>query len=195
MADLQLAPTRERSVVPAVLIAVVALSAIAAAVFWFNPHRVADLQVTAVQTFAPHTELKALAERAKPGGMRVLDGASSTSEDDLYLVATVSLADRLRLPIYLSGVTAKATFSDGTQAQARALAAPDLQRIEAIFPALAPLASSPIQDDEEIDPGKTRVGTVVLLFPGRSAEVWKSKRDATLTVELRNQEPQTSRLP
>ena len=195
MADLQLAPFRERSVVPALVIALVALSGIAAAVFWFNPHKVADLQVTAVQTFAPHTELKALTERAKPGGMRVLDGASSTSEDDLYLVATVSFTDRLRLPVYLSGVTAKATLSDGTQAQARFLSASDLQRIKAIFPALAPLVSNPIQDDEEIDPSKTRVGSVVLLFPGQSAESWKRKREATLTVALRNQEPQTSRLP
>ncbi|MGI4830937.1 MAG: hypothetical protein ACRYFU_22520 [Janthinobacterium lividum] len=194
MADLQLAPARERSVLPAVLIALLVLSAVAAAVFWFNPHRVSDLHVMEVQTFAPHTEMKSLAPSSKTS-MRVLDGAVSSSEDNLYVVATMNFTDRLRIPIYVSGVTAVVTFADGTQTQARMIAEPDLKRLEAIFPALVPLAANPILDEDQIDPGTTRVGTVVLLFPGQTAEAWNKKRDAKLTVELRNQEPQTARLP
>ena len=44
MSDLQIAPPREKSVLPALLIALLVLAAIAWAVFWFNPHRVADLR-------------------------------------------------------------------------------------------------------------------------------------------------------
>lgn len=194
MADLQLAPARERSALPAFLIALLVLSVVAAAVFWFNPHKVADLRVMDVQTFAPHTEMKSLAPSAKKS-MRVLGEAVSASEDNLYVVATISFMDRLRIPIYLSGVTAHVSFADGTQTQARMIAEPDLKRLQTIFPDLAPLSANPIVDDEEIAPGATRVGTVVLLFPGQTAESWRKKGDATLTVALRNQEPQTTRLP
>ena len=194
MAELRLAPARERSVVPALLFALLVLSAIAAAVFWFSPHRVADLHVMDVQTFAPHTETKSLGASMQ-GGMRVLDGASTTGEDNLYLVATVNFTDRLRIPIYLTGVVAQVTFADGTQAEARMISAPDLQRLGGIFPALAPLAGNPILDGDEIDPGTTRVGTVVLPFPGRTTAAWKAKRNATITIDLRNQGPQSAPLP
>ena len=191
MADLQLAPPPEKSVVPAALIAVLVLAVIAAAVFWFNPHKVADLRVTQVQTFAPHTENKALTG-GKTGGMRVLNGLAFTAEDDLYVVATVSFTDRLRIPLYLTGALADVTFADGTQAQAHMMAPGDVQRLGMIFPAITPLAVKPIADDEEIDPGVTRVGTIVLPFPGKAADAWKTKRSATLTLELRNQDGQTA---
>ncbi len=195
MSELQIAPARERNVLPAVLIALLLLCAVAFAVFYFNPHKVADLSVTGVQTFAPHTETKAL-DVGRVRGMRVLgNGTQTVAEDDLYVVATVSFTDRLRIPIYLMGGTADVTFADGTELQPRMLAVSDVERLKKIFPALASLTQNPLGDDEELDPGKTRVATVVLPIPGRDAAAWKSKRSATLTLELRNQGAQTVRLP
>ena len=194
MSDLQIAPPRDSSVIPVVLIALLVLGAIAWAVFRFNPRKVADLQVTNVQTFAPHTEVQGLASAAPKGGMRVLNGATYTAEDDLYVVATVSFTDRLRLPIFLYGATANVTFADGTEAQTRMLSVHDVSRLAEIFPAIGSMVNNPLSDDEEIDPGKTRVGTLVLPFPGQTADAWSKKREATLTLQLRNQDPQTARL-
>lgn len=195
MADLQIAPAREKSALPAVLIALLVLAAAAFAVFYFNPHKVADLSVSGVQTFAPHTETKTLETGRSVSGMRVLGNAQTVAEDDLYVVATVSFTDRLRIPIFLTGGTADVTFADGTEVQPRMLPVSDVERLKKIFPALAPLTQNPLADDEELEPGKTRVATVVLPIPGRDAAAWKSKRGATLTLELRNQTAQTVPLP
>ena len=195
MADLQLAPAPERSALPAVLIALVVLAAIAAAVFYFNPHKTADLTVSQTQTFAPHTELAAM-KGAAAHGMRVLGEAGAGGEDNLYVVATVNLTDRLRLPLFVSGATAHIVFGDGSQADVRTIAASDLKRLQTIFPPLTPLTTHPIADGDEIDPGQTKTGTLVLLFPGRTADAWKTKKPgSTVTVELRNQGPQTAPLP
>ncbi len=194
MADLQIAPPREKNVLPAILIALLVLGIVAFAVFYFNPHKVADLRVADVQTFAPHTEMKSL-ETGRTGGMRVLGGKEVTAEDDLYVIATLNFTDRLRLPLYLEGATAHATFADGSEAQAQMIPVMNIKRLEGIFPAIAPLVANPIADDEEIDPQKTRVGVMVFAFPNRDAAAWKGKRDATITLELRDQGPQTTRLP
>ena len=195
MADLQLAPAPERSALPAVLIALVVLAAIAVGVFYFNPHKTADLAVAGTQTFAPHTELTAMKGTASHG-MRVLGEAGAGGEDNLYVIATVRLTDRLRLPIFVSGATAHAVFADGSQADVRTVAASDLKRLQAIFPSLAPLTANPIADGDEVDPSQTKTGTLVLLFPGRTADAWKTKKPgSTVTVELRNQGPQTAPLP
>ena len=195
MADLQFAPPRERSVLPAILIALAVLAIAAFAVFYFNPHKVADLKVEGVQLYAPHIETQQLQTGRDAGGMRVLNGQQTVAEDDLYVVATVSFTDRLRIPLYLMGATAVVTFADGSQIQTRILPVSDVERLSKIFPAIAPLAINPIADDEQIDPGKTRTGTMVLPIPGRDAAAWQSKREAVLTIELRNQGAQTVRLP
>ncbi len=195
MADLQIAPAPERSALPAVLIALVILAAIAAGVFYFNPHKTADLAVAETQTFAPHTEMTAM-KGAQAHGMRVIGGVGAGSEDNLYVVATVNLTDRLRLPIFVSGATAHVAFADGSQADVRTIAASDLKRLQTIFPALAPLTANPIADGDEVDPSQTKTGTLVLLFPGRTADAWKTKKPgSTVTIELRNQGPQTAPLP
>lgn len=195
MADLQIAPPREKNVLPAILIALVVLGVVAFAVFYFNPHKVADLSVADVQIFAPHTETKALSMGRGAGGMRVLGGKEVTAEDDLYVVTTVNFTDRLRLPLYLVGSTLHVTFADGTEAQAQMIPVMNIERLKKIFPAIEPMVVKPVADDEEVDPSKTRVGSFVFAFPSRDAAAWKSKREATITLELRDQGAQTSRLP
>ncbi len=194
MSDLQFASARDKSVIPALLIAGLVLALIAAAVFWFNPHKVAELKVAGVRTFAPHTEVQGLAP-AGSHNMRVIGEANSTPEDDLYVFATIHFTDKLRMPIYLAGIAAHATFADGTQADAQMIPASKLKRLEAIFPAITPLADKPINGDEQVAPQNTLTGTVILLFPGQTADAWAKKRNATLTLELQDQNPETTPLP
>ncbi len=195
MADLQIAPPRPRSILPAILIAVLVLAAVAWAVFHFSPDRVADLKVTTVQTFTPHTTMGSLQSKVR-GNMRVLnESTADAGEDDVYVVATVSITDRLRIPIFLEGTQAHVTLADGQQLEPRVIFGDTLKRLASIFPALAPKVANPLALDDQVDPGQTRTGTVVFLLPGVTPDLWAKRKAASVSVLLRNQKPQTTNLP
>lgn len=190
MSDLQIVPEREKSVLPAVLIALLVLAIIAVAVFYFNPHKVAEVTVQQTQIYAPHTEYAQLKTK-NTGNMRVVGPDATSSEDNLYVVATVNVTDRLRLPIFVNGVTAHVVFADGSQVDSEAIPAGDVKRLQTIFPGIAPMIGQPLEDMAQFDPGKVQTGTYVFGFAGQTAQAWQSKRSASITLELRNQEPQT----
>lgn len=194
MADLQIAPPRTAGSSAPILIAVLVLAAIAAAIFYFNPHKVADLKVSKVDTFSPHTTFEAMDGPSAPG-THVIGGATTSSEDDLYVVATTSLTDHLRLPLFITGAVAHITLADGSELEENMLSSADLTRLGLIFPAITRLTQDSIRDGDEVAPGQTRTGTIVIPLAGRTAAAWTSKKAATLTIQLRNQEPQTTRLP
>ena len=195
MTDLQLAPPRPRSLLPAILIAILALALVAWAVFRFNPDHVADLKVTQLQTFAPHTDIKALESKVH-SNMRVLSQSTAAAgEDDMYVIATVSITDRLRMPIFLEGTQAHVTLADGSQLEPRIIFGDTLKRLQSIFPALRPMVADPLALDDQVDPGQTRTGSVVFLMPAITPEIWAKRRSAAITVNLRNQGPQTVKLP
>ena len=195
MADLQIAPARQSNSAPALILSFLALAAVAAAIFYFNPHKVSELKVTSVDTYTPHTTFGALDGPTPTNGMHVLGTPTTSTETNLYVIAHVSMTDKLRLPIFISGAIAHATLADGTQLESNLLSAVDLKRLEVIFPDIGKHAADPITDGDEIAPGQTRIGTLVLPFPGQTADVWQSKKIATLTLDLRNQGPQTTALP
>jgi hypothetical protein len=194
MSDLQIAPPREGNNTIPILIAVAVLAAIAAAIFYFNPHKVADLKVTKVDTFAPHTTFEAMEGPSAPG-THVIGAPTSSAEDDLYVIASTTITDHLRLPLFITGVVVNVTMADGSQLEENMLSAGDLKRLEVLFPAITQKAGNPIQDGDEVAPGQTVTGSVVIQLSGKTLAEWNSKKAATLTVQLRNQEPQTTRLP
>lgn len=195
MADLQIAPARDSSNAPAIIIALVVLATIAAAIFYFNPHKISELKVTKVDVYAPKTTFGSLDAPSGTNGTHVLDAPTTTTENDLYVIAHVSMTDKLRLPIYLSGAVAHAKFADGTETDSYLLSGSDLRRLAVIFPSLRQQAQNPIADGDAIQPGQTLSGTLVLPFPGQTADAWQNKKNATLTIQLRNQGPQTTTMP
>ncbi len=194
---LQTAPARERGVLPALVIAAVVLAAAAAAIFYFNPHSTAELAVTHVDTFAPQTTFGAMegAAGAPAAGTHVLEAPTTSTENDLYVVATVKMTDKLRLPLFLTGAVAHVTLADGAETEITALSAADVKRLEVIFPALGKQVTHPFEDGTEVDPQQTLNAQVVLPLPGQTAAAWAGKKSATLTITLRNQGPQTTQLP
>lgn len=181
----------ERGPLTAVVIAFVVLALIAAAVFLFNPHKVAEVSVSKVDLFSPHTQFAA---SPGSGSMKVL-GETAQSEDDLYVVAHTSFNNKLRIPVFLFGWTATVTFADGTTQDATIVPAQQLARLGQMFPQLPPLISNPFHDGDEIAPNTTATGDFVLLFPNTTQDQWNKKRSAAMTIELRNQEAQTVKLP
>ncbi len=194
MADLKIAPARESGNAPALILSLLILAAVAAAIFYFNPHKVSELKVTNVDIYAPRTTFGAL-DGSTPNGMHVLDAPTTSTENDLYIIAHVSLTDKLRLPLFITGATAHVKLGDGSDLEANLLSASDLKRLAVIFPSLRQRASNPISDGDEIAPGETRIGTMVLPFPGQTEDAWHNKKAGTLTIQLRNQGPQTTTLP
>jgi len=185
-----MAESSDRGPLTAVVIAFVVLAIITAAVFLFNPHKIAEISVSKVDLYAPHTEFA-----ASQGSTHVV-GETGQSEDDLYVVAHVNITDKLRLPLFLFGWTATVTFSDGTTQDATVVPPQQLPRLSQIFPQLAGLAATqPFHDGDEIAPGTTSAGSFILLFPNTTQDQWNKKRSAALTIELRNQEAQTVKLP
>jgi hypothetical protein len=104
--ELNLGPAEDHKVLPYVLIALVVIAAIVAAVFWLNAHKTAELTVTHEDLFAPHTVYKPV-----PGAGNLI-GAPGAIEDDLYVVATLRMTDKLRIPLFLDGMGATMTDAD-----------------------------------------------------------------------------------
>ena len=180
--DLQIAPPPDDNpIIPKLVIAGIVMILIGVAVYMLNPRKTAVITVQKTELFAPHTEFKQM-----PGSGQII-GAQAESEDNVYVVATVSITDKLRLPIFLDSVSATMTTDTGST-QATNVAPLDLPRLEQIFPQITPLVSSPavppLQFQDAVSPGATRVGIVVFLFPQISAKAWAAKKSATLTVNF-----------
>lgn len=193
--DLQIAPPPDQNnPVPKFLIASLVMIVAGLAVYMLNPRKTAEMTVQKVEIFAPHTQMKAMA-----GDNQVI-GTPAAAEDDLYVVATVQVIDKLRLPIFLDSYSATMTTAEGATVDATIVAADYLPRVEATFPAILPLvsppAAPPIHFEDSVAAKSTRVGTVVLLFPQISAKAWQAKKSATLTMNLAHDAaPLTAPLP
>lgn len=191
--DLQIAPPEDDSN-PIVkwAIAGVAMVVIALAVFFLNPRKTAEVTVQKLDFYAPPAV-------APPVDTVMYPGATKPAEDDLYVVATVAITDKLRLPIAAGGPGVTLVLADGTSVDGQFISAADLPRLQQEFPALTPLVSkpdaTPIGLGEMIAPGATRTGVMVLFFPEVKAEAWQTKKSATLTVNIDREKPVTVALP
>jgi hypothetical protein len=76
----------------------------------------------------------------------------------------------------------------------RAVEKQELDNLYMTFPALKPLASSPLVRETLIDPGHTAEGMILLHFPV-SEEVWNSRRSAVLHIDLYHQGPISITIP
>lgn len=181
--NLQLAtPSDTNRLFSKLAIAAVAMCAVGAAVYFLNPRKTAEVRVQKVEIFAPHTEFKPM-----PGSEHVM-GTPSSSEDDVYAVVTLHLEDKLGLPLFIQSTSATMTTKEGATVEATVISALDLAKLEQTFPQIVSMVSPPeappLQFQDSIAPGATRVGTVVLLFPQTTEQVWRAKGACTLTIHL-----------
>ncbi len=173
----------------AVVLAFIIMVVVAVTVYLVIPHKITALSVSKVDVFAPHTEFK-----ASQGSMQVV-GEPGQSEDDLYVVAHINITDRLNQRVFISGWSATVMFKDGSTEDSTLVARSELPRLEQIFPQVATLATDPIGDGDELDPGVTKSGSVVLLFPNTTQDKWNTKTSAVLTIDLHEHVAQTVKLP
>jgi hypothetical protein len=184
-----LIPSRSR--LPAILIAAGVLLAGAIAVFYFNPHETADVSVTRVQLYSAHTSTKAVNSNVDKHIM----GAAAEAQDDLYVLLTVKVSDKLRLPLFIKDETAVLTAPDHTVTEVSALSKQELANLYTTFPDIQKLASAPLARDTQISPGQSVEGMVLLHFPYAKEDAWTKRESATLTLDLFHQSPQTITIP
>jgi hypothetical protein len=185
MADLNFSqPERPNFLVPA-LIAVGVLGAVFALVFTLNPHRVADLAVTHIEVLPTHTVL---------GSPSNLVGAQQAAEDEFYVLTTIRIDDKLRLPLFIKDLTGTLTTADGSVVTTSAVEENDLPNLYSTFPALKPLASTPLLRETEIPPGQHAEGMVLLHFPVDQT-TWDQHKSAIVTIDLYHQDPITVEIP
>lgn len=184
MPDLQLVQPVRRNLLAPVLIAFVVLGIAIALVIRFTPHRIADLTITKTIVHPTHTVFKSDS----------LVVGSNKVDDELYVLTTLRVQDRLNLPLFLKDFTATLTTQDGQQYTTSAAEKPDLDSIYASFPALRPLASAPLLRETLVSPGESAEGMILLHFPVTLAD-WNQRKVAVLHVDLYHQGPLSVTIP
>src|SRR5882757_5294805 len=176
VSDLKFAQPARRNLLAPVLLAFLILGIVLALLLRFTPHRTADLAITRTTVYPTHTVFKSDS----------IIVANQHAEDALYVLTTLRMDDRLRLPLFLKDVTATLTTAEGEEITTSAIEKLDLENVYASFPGLKPLASEPLLRDTMISPGQSAEGMILLHFPV-TKEVWDHRRTAVLNVDLYHQ--------
>jgi hypothetical protein len=176
VSDLKFAQPARRNLLAPVLLAFLILGIVLALVLRFTPHKTADLTITRTTLYPIHTVFKS----------DTIVVANQHAEDDLYVLTTLRIDDRLHLPLFLKDFTATLTTAEGEEITTSAIEQRDLDNVYTSFPALKPLASEPLLRDTMISPGQSAEGMILLRFPV-TKEVWDHRRTAVLSIDLYHQ--------
>ena len=184
MSDLTFAQPARRNLLAPVLVAFVLLGVAIALVVRYTPHKTADVTITETSLYPAHTVFKSDS---------ILVG-SDRAQDDLYVLATLRIDDRLNLPLFLKDFTATLVTADGEDLHTSATEKQDIPTIFSAFPAPEKLASTPLLRETLIGPGQSAEGMVLLHFPITQA-TWNGRKSATLHVYLYHQGPLDVSIP
>jgi hypothetical protein len=177
MPDLNFSQPERRSFLVPGLIALAVLGGAFALFAWLTPHRIADIIVT-------HTAILPIHSVLKSGSMVV--GVQDEAHDDLYVLATVRIDDKLKLPLFLKDITATFSPADGDDITTSAVEKNDIPNLYVTFPALEPLGSAPLLRETELQPGQQAEGMVLLHFPVTQQD-WDQRKSATVNVQFYQQ--------
>ncbi len=176
MSDLKFAQPVRRNLLVPVLLAFLILGIILALVLRFTPRKTADLTIRRTLVVPTHTVFKS----------ETIVVANQHAEDDLYVLTTLRIDDRLHLPLFLKDFTATLTSADGEQITTSAVEKQDLDNVYTSFPELKALATEPLLRDTMISPGQSAEGMILLHFPV-TKDVWDKRRTAVLNIDLYHQ--------
>ncbi len=141
-----------------------------------TPKNTADLTVIKTFIYPAHTVFKSDS---------IVVG-SDQAQDDLYVLTTLRVDDRLRLPLYLKDFTATLITANGQQFTTSAIEKGEFPNLYTSFPALKALASEPLLRDTMIAPANSAEGMIVLHFPV-TKDTWDHRQIAVLHVDLYHQ--------
>jgi hypothetical protein len=184
MAELTFSQSERRSYLVPGLVVLVIVAVAAVLIYEFTPHRIADLTVTHTVVVPIHTAFRSGSQ---------LVGAQTAALDDLYVLTTVRVDDKLKLPIFIKDITGTLTTPDGEDTTS-AIEKNDFDNLYTTFPQLKPLAGLPLYRDTAIQPNDHAEGMVLLHFPVDQA-TWDKRTSATVTITTYSQGDLTVTIP
>jgi hypothetical protein len=184
VSDLQFAQPARRNLLVPVLLAFLILGIVLALFLRLIPNHTADLAITHTAVYPAHTVFKS----------ESMVIANQRAEDNLYVLATLRIDDRLHVPLFLKDFTATLTTAEGEEVTSSAVEQHDLDAVYTSFPEVKALATTPLLRETMINPGNSAEGMVLLRFPV-TQDVWDRRRSATLNVELYHQGQQSIPIP
>lgn len=190
MPDLNLGPAPSSNPTRSIVAAAVILLLAAAGVFYWMSLQKSELTVTSGKPYAVHIETKAVKSEAPH-----VIGAPAHIENDLYLVLSVRLTNKLHEPMFIKDENATITSADQSVAQSDGLQKKDIDSVVGAFPDLKPLLGTPLLRDTKIDPGQTVEGTILVHYPNATEDFWSKRAGASVTLSFFHQQPITANLP
>jgi hypothetical protein len=184
VSDLQFAQPARRNLLVPVLLAFLILGIVLALFLRLIPNHTADLTITHTAVYPAHTVFKS----------ESIVIANQRAEDNLYVLATLRIDDRLHVPLFLKDFTATLTTAEGEEVTSSAVEQHDLDAVYTSFPEVKALATTPLLRETMINPGNSAEGMVLLRFPV-TQDVWDRRRSATLNIELYHQGQQSILIP
>jgi hypothetical protein len=184
VSDLKFAQPARRNLLVPVLLAFLILGIVLALVLRFVPNHTADLAITHTSVYAAHTVFRS----------ESIVVANQRAEDNLYVLTTLRIDDRLHLPLFLKDFTATLTTADGEEITSSAIEQQDLDAVYTSFPEVKALATTPLLRETMIPPGQSAEGMILLRFPV-TQEVWDRRRSAVLNIDLYHQGEQSILIP
>lgn len=186
MAELTFKQSENRNYLVPILIALVVVGAVFGYVY-LTPHHIANISVTHVAAVPTHTVFKTDSK---------LVGAQSEVQDVVYVLATVHIDNRSKIPLTIDNLAGTVTPPDGTAepTTVTAIQKDGLDSIYTAFPTVKPLAGPPLLRETTIQPGDHTDGMVLLNFP-LSEDDWNKRASASVTVTFYHQEPFTVTIP
>jgi hypothetical protein len=185
MPDLTFSQAERRSYTVPALIALAVLAIAAGIFFWRTPLRAVDITVHHTATLPTHTVFPTATK---------LVGVPDSYEDAFYVVATVHIHNRLKVPVFIKDITGTLTATDDSTLAASAAEKTDLPNLYVTFPKIKPLTSTPLYRETTIQPGADTEGMVILNFPIDQA-AWDKRKSASITIDFYHQGQFTTEIP
>lgn len=176
VSELKFAQPERRNFLAPVLVAVVILGIAITLLLLYTPRSTAQLTILKTIIYPTHTVFKSES---------ILVGRDR-SQDDLYILTTIRVEDRLNLPLFIKDLTGTLVTAEGETIETSAVQKQDLENLYTSFPVLRPLASTPLLRDTRIDPRKTAEGMVILHFPV-TKDVWNHRKSGKLNLDFYHQ--------
>lgn len=108
------------------------------------------------------------------------------SQDVLFIAETLKVDNQLRFAISLDDFSLNLTNPDGHQFTVKAVQKGDLESIQASFPRLKPLLTTPLLRDTDIEPGKVAEGTILFSLPVPQT-MWDARQSGVVKVDVYHQ--------
>jgi hypothetical protein len=183
-----------RWTLPPVVPVLIAFAVLAAVFGWYSYHErpgmISHAKVEGFRTYAQHFKTAQVTDRH----MTVV--TNPDEYDQLLVLAHINLKDvNDKKTLTLKSIDAKLdTGTDQGELTATQSTHEDQEQALAAYKEIADFKMAPLRAGQELKPGQETTGLVMFSFPV-SQEVWKNRKDFTITLSFYDQNPLVLHIP